>query len=53
VKTNLVHMLHRIKAIGSQPIERFKNLLSEDEYQKCLNNPRKSKTWYKMTAGYS
>jgi hypothetical protein len=50
MKTNLVHTLHCIKGIGSQPIESFKNLLSKDEYQKCLNNPRKSKTWYKMTA---
>jgi hypothetical protein len=50
VKTNMVHTLHRIKAIRTQPIESFKDLLSEDEYQKCLNNPKKSKTWYKMTA---
>jgi hypothetical protein len=44
VKTNMVHTLHRIKAIGNQPIESFKDLLSEDEYQKCLNNPMRGKT---------
>jgi hypothetical protein len=49
VKTNMVHTLHCVKAIGNQPIESFKGLLSEDEYQKCLNNHVRRKTWYPMT----
>jgi hypothetical protein len=36
VKTNLVHQLYCVQAIGSLPIENFKNLLTPDQYKKCI-----------------
>lgn len=50
VKTNMVHTLHRIKATGMQPLESFKEMLTKEEYRKCLTNPMRSKTWYQLTA---
>ena len=49
MKTNIVHTLHRVKAIGSQPLESFKDMLTPDEYRKCESNPQLGKTWYSLT----
>ena len=49
MKTNIVHTLHRVKAIGSQPLESFKEMLTADEYRKCDTNPQLGKTWYNLT----
>jgi hypothetical protein len=35
VKTNMVHTLHRVKALGCQPLESLKGLLIEEEFRKC------------------
>jgi hypothetical protein len=34
VKTNLVHILHRVKATGIQPLESLKDLLTDEEYKR-------------------
>jgi hypothetical protein len=34
VKTNMVHILHQIKATGLQPLESFKDMLTVEEYSK-------------------
>jgi hypothetical protein len=39
----MVHTLHHVKAVDSQPLESFK------EYNKCANNPHIGKTWFKLT----
>jgi hypothetical protein len=44
-----VHTLHRVKAVGSQPLESFKGMLSEEEFRRCENNLQLGKTWFKMT----
>jgi hypothetical protein len=49
VKTNLVHILHRIQSTGTQPLESFKDFLSPDDYQKCVVNPGRTKSWYPLT----
>jgi hypothetical protein len=50
VKTNMVHILHRIKATGLQPLESFKDMLTPEEYNKCESNTMRGKTWYPLTA---
>ena len=47
VKTNLVHQLYRMQAIGSLRIENFKNLLTPDQYKKCIT--KTIATWYSLT----
>jgi hypothetical protein len=49
VKTNIVHTLHRVKACGTQPLESFKEILTDVEYQKCKTNPMRGKVWYFLT----
>jgi hypothetical protein len=49
VKTNIVHVLHRVKAFGSQPLESFKEMLTPDEYWKCESNQQLGKTWFNLT----
>jgi hypothetical protein len=49
VKTNMVHTLHRVKGMGSQPIQSLKDILTTEEYKKCASSPYIEKTWYKMT----
>ena len=49
MKTNIVHILHRIKAFGSQPFESFKEMLTPDEYRKCESNQQLEKTWFNLT----
>jgi hypothetical protein len=49
VKTNIVHTLHRVKACGTQPLESFKEILTNEEYQKCRTNPMRGKVWYFLT----
>jgi hypothetical protein len=50
VKTNMVHTLHRVKAVGSMPLESFKDLLTEEEFRKCASNPHLGKAWFKLTS---
>jgi hypothetical protein len=38
-----------VKAIGSQPLESFKEMLTEEEYRRCEKNPQLGKTWFKLT----
>jgi hypothetical protein len=45
----MVHILHRVKATGIQPLESFKDLLTEEEYQKCKASTMRGKTWYDLT----
>ena len=47
VKTKLVHKLYRVQAIGSLRIENFKNLLTPDQYKKCIT--KIIATWYSLT----
>jgi hypothetical protein len=49
VKTNMAHALHRVKVVGSQPLDSFKDLLTEEEFRKCTNSPHLGKTWFKLT----
>jgi hypothetical protein len=49
VKTNMVHILHRVKVVGSQPLDSMKELPTIEEYQRCVQSPQIGKTWYKMT----
>jgi hypothetical protein len=46
---NMVHILHRVKAMDSQPLESFRDLLTEEEYQKYALSPHIGKTWFKLT----
>jgi hypothetical protein len=39
VKTNVVHILHEVKVVGSMPLDSFKDLLIEEEFRKCASNP--------------
>ena len=50
VKTNMVHTLHRIKAIGLQPLESFKDILTLEEFLKYESNLMRGKTWYPLIA---
>jgi hypothetical protein len=50
VKTNMVHTLHRVKEVGSQPLQSLKDMLTEEEFRKCASSPHIEKTWYKMTS---
>jgi hypothetical protein len=38
-----------VKAVGSQPLESFKEMLTKEEYQRCESNPQLGKTWFKLT----
>jgi hypothetical protein len=49
MKTNIVHTLHWVKACGTQPLESFKEILTDVEYQKCKTNPMRGKVWYFLT----
>jgi hypothetical protein len=47
VKSNLVHMLHRIQKVGQLPFTRFKDILTSEEMEQAkleLQKPEK-KTW--------
>jgi hypothetical protein len=46
----MVHALHRIKTIGLQPLESFKDMLISEEFSKYESNPMRGKTWYPLTA---
>jgi hypothetical protein len=48
VKTNMVHTLHRVKAVGSMPLDSFKDLLTKEEFKKCASNPHLGKAWFKL-----
>jgi hypothetical protein len=45
----MVHILHRVKAVGCQPLESLKDMLTEEEYRKCATSPHIGKTWFKLT----
>jgi hypothetical protein len=49
MKTNMVHTLHRVKTMGSMPLDSFKDLLTEEEFRKCTSNPHLRKAWFKLT----
>lgn len=44
VKTNLVHTLYRVQKYGLMQLDKFKEILSPEEMQICLNNTRIK--WY-------
>jgi hypothetical protein len=46
----MVHVLHRVKGVGSQPLESLKDMLTKEEFRKCASSPHIEKTWYKMTS---
>jgi hypothetical protein len=46
----MVHTLHRVKGVGTQPLESLKVMLIDDEFRKCASSPHIKKTWYKMTS---
>jgi hypothetical protein len=46
----MVHTLHRVKGVGSQPLESLKDMLTKEEFRKCTSSPHIEKTWYKMTS---
>jgi hypothetical protein len=50
VKTNMVHTFHRVKAVGSMPLDSFKDLLTEEEFRKCASNPHLGKAWFQLTS---
>jgi hypothetical protein len=50
VKTNMVHILHRVKATRIQPLESLKGLLTKEEYKKCKSSPMREKTWFDLTS---
>jgi hypothetical protein len=50
VKTNMVYTLHRVKAVGSMPLDNFKDLLTEKEFRKYASNPHLGKAWFKLTS---
>jgi hypothetical protein len=50
VKTNMVHTLHRVKAVGNMPLDSFKDLLTKEEFRKCASNPHLGKAWFKLTS---
>jgi hypothetical protein len=50
VKTNMVHTLHRVKAVESMSLDNFKDLLTEEEFRKCASNPHLGKAWFKLTS---
>jgi hypothetical protein len=45
----MVHTLHRVKGVGSLTLESLKDMLTEEEYRKCVMSPHIERTWYKMT----
>jgi hypothetical protein len=49
LKVYRVHTLHCVKSVGSQPLETFKDVLTEDEFRRCQSNTQLGKTWFKMT----
>lgn len=48
VKTNMIHMLHRINSFGQLPLLDFKSLLTEDEYKRCENR-KPPFSWHPLT----
>jgi hypothetical protein len=38
-----------VKAFGSQPLDTFKGMLTEDEYRRCESNTQLGNTWFKLT----
>ena len=49
IKTNMIDILHRIKATSLQPLENFKDMLTTKEYLKYKSNAMRGKTWYPLT----
>jgi hypothetical protein len=37
-----------VRAVGSQPLESFKEMLTKDEFRRCEINPQLGKTWFKL-----
>jgi hypothetical protein len=46
----MVHILHRVKATGIQPLESLKDLFTEEEYKKYKSSPIHGKTWFELTS---
>ena len=44
-----MHTLHQVKAVGSQPLDSFKEMLTKNEFRKYQSNPQLEKTWFKLT----
>jgi hypothetical protein len=38
-----------VKAFGSQPIDTFKGMVTEDECRRSESNTQLGKTWFKLT----
>ena len=45
----MVHTLYHVKAVGSLLPKTLKEMLSEEDYNKCASSPHIAKTWFKMT----
>ena len=51
VKTNLVHALHRMRKVGTLNVDKFRSLLTEDEFQatsKAVKDQNSNKPWYNL-----
>jgi hypothetical protein len=48
MKTNLVHILHHVKATGLQPLDTLKDLLMDDKYKKYKSSKMLGKTWFDL-----
>jgi DNA integrity scanning protein DisA with diadenylate cyclase activity len=42
--------MYRVKAIGIQPLESFKDLLTNEEYRKYKSSTMHGKTWFDLTS---
>jgi hypothetical protein len=44
----MVHTLHRVKVVGSQPLKSFKDLFTKEEFKRCSQSLHNGKTWFKL-----
>ena len=50
VKSNLVHKLYRVKHLGRQKLEYFKDMVTPEEYKAAeVKQSVKNWTWYSLT----
>jgi hypothetical protein len=50
VKSNLVHKLYRVKHLGRQKLEYFKDMVTPEEYKAAeVKQGGKNWTWYSLT----
>ena len=49
MKSNLPAKLFRIRSFGVMKLEEFKDLLSQEEYEICMQNNRVKDRWFTLT----